>query len=60
MAELRCPSKKHGEVIDDHTVEVKCNSTFCGAGPGFVVLHQFDLVTGQLIQTRKYQEIRSK
>lgn len=61
MKELRCDSKKHGEIIDDHIVEIKCNSKFCGAEPGIVVLHQFNAVTGELIQTKSYKEmIRSK
>jgi hypothetical protein len=46
MAELRCDNKKHGEVIDDHTVEVLCNSQFCKLSPDEVVLHRFDLLTG--------------
>lgn len=46
MAEpLRCISKKHAEVIDDHTIEIKCSSRFCGAGRGIVILHRFDLIS---------------
>lgn len=45
--ELRCgEGKLYGVVVDDHTVEVKCNSRFCGSRPGVVVLHRFDLRTG--------------
>lgn len=44
---LRCSSKKHAEVINDHTIEVKCSSRFCGAGRGVVVLHRFDLISGK-------------
>jgi hypothetical protein len=60
MKELRCPSKKHGEVLDDHTVEVKCDSRFCGAAPGTVVLHKFDTRSNTLVETKQYKEIRSK
>lgn len=61
MRELRCSSKKHGVMIDDHTVEVKCDSRFCGAAPGIVVLHKFDLEKdGKLVETKRYKEIRSK
>lgn len=63
MLELRCPSKKHGVALDDHTVEVKCDSRFCGAGAGVIVLHVFDLSkpeSEQLVDTKRYREIRSK
>lgn len=55
MTDLRCGSKKHGETIDDHTVEVKCSSKFCGAGPGVVVLHRFDILSGDST-TRVYKD----
>lgn len=51
-ASLRCPSKKHAEVISDHVIEVKCSSRFCGAGRGVVVLHRFDLTTGETTTTK--------
>lgn len=60
MQELRCKAKKHGEVIDDHTVEVKCDSRFCGAKPGTIILHKFDLKTGLLVETNQFKEVRSK
>lgn len=53
--ELRCESKLHGITTDDGFVEVKCNSRFCGAGPGVVVLHKFDLHTGA-VKTTRYRE----
>lgn len=55
MLELRCRAKKHGEAVDDHTVEVKCSSVFCGAGPGKVVIHRFDLRSGE-VSTNVYRE----
>lgn len=57
--DLRCPSKKHGSVVDKDVVEVKCNSRFCGAKRGIIVLHRFDTVTGNLLGTKRYKEIRS-
>jgi hypothetical protein len=55
MTDLRCDSKKHGERVDDHTVEIKCSSRFCGAEPGVIVLHQFNLATGET-KTRRFKQ----
>ena len=52
--ELRCGPRLHATVIDDHTIEVKCNSRWCGAVDGIVVLHRFDLRTGA-VETSKYK-----
>ena len=41
-------------------LEIKCDSRFCGAKPGIVVLHRFDLATGDVVETQRYREIRSK
>jgi hypothetical protein len=55
--DLRCTSgKKFGEVINDHTVEIKCASPGCGAVPGqVVVIHRFDLLEGT-VTTRKFKQ----
>lgn len=53
--ELRCPHKLHGMVVSDDVLEVKCDSRFCGHTPGVVVLHQFSISTGELIQTRTFK-----
>lgn len=55
MKELRCPNKKHAE-LDDDKIEVKCNSRFCGAEPGVVVLHVFDSSTGELVATSRFKD----
>ena len=55
MAELRCPSKKHAELADG-LIEVKCNSRFCGARDGVVVLHRFDALTGDLVVTNQFKD----
>jgi hypothetical protein len=61
MKELRCAGNKlHGIIVDEDrpaagTLEVRCGSQFCGAGSGHVVLHRFDLGTGE-VTTREYLE----
>lgn len=55
---LRCPSKKHAELVSEDAVgviEVKCSSRFCGARRGRVILHQFDLKTGE-VGTRSFAD----
>lgn len=53
--DLRCPAKKHAE-LEDSILEVKCGSRFCGAGPGVVVVHRFDAITGELVETRQFKD----
>lgn len=62
MRDLRCESKKHGVLIEEGSglLEIKCDSRFCGNAPGIVVLHRFDLATGELVETKRYREIESK
>lgn len=55
MSELRCDHKLHGILVDDHTLETRCGSKFCGKAPGVVVIHRFDLRTGGFT-TRRYAE----
>lgn len=57
--DLRCSSKKHGE-LHDAVVEVKCDSRYCGAGPGVVVIHRFDATTGELVETRWFKNPRKE
>lgn len=56
--ELRCNAKKHGVLLDD-VIEVKCDSRFCGAKPGAIILHQFSRETGELVRTNEYREVTS-
>ena len=61
--ELRCNSKKHAVLIEEGSglLEVKCDSRFCGAASGVIVLHKFDLTTGKCVDTQRYNtRIRSK
>lgn len=53
--ELRCRNKLHG-VVNDGLLEFKCGSSFCGAGTGVVVIHQFDPITGALVNTKRYKD----
>lgn len=54
--DIRCPSKKHGELVEPLILEIKCNSRFCGAVDGAVVLHQFDASSGELVKTRIFKD----
>jgi hypothetical protein len=58
MTELRCAAKLHGH-LSANLVEIKCNSVFCGAQQGVVVLHQFSTVTGDLLATLVYRQPQS-
>jgi hypothetical protein len=55
MHELRCAKKLHG-ILDDGILEVKCNSRFCGAGEGIVVIHRFNTQTGELVSTNRFKD----
>lgn len=54
--DLRCPAKKHGVVIREGVVEIKCDSRFCRAEQGVTVLHRFDVTTGELVETVKFKD----
>lgn len=55
MQELRCDHKLFGILLDSNTLEVKCQSRFCGHERGTVALHRFDLRDGTLIETKVYK-----
>lgn len=58
MRELRCPGNiLHGLLVTsgEGIIEFRCRSKFCGKAPGVVVLHRFDLGTGELT-SRSYLE----
>lgn len=54
--ELRCGKRLHGVLTDDGVLEVSCRSALCGHVDGAVVIHRFDVETGQLLDTRKYKD----
>lgn len=55
--DIRCPGKKHLVTVTEcvGVVERKCDSRVCGAGRGQVVLHQWDLSTGELTRTTRFR-----
>lgn len=58
--ELRCPGNKlHGMIAGD-IIEVKCDSKFCGAKSGVVVLHKFNNSTGELVGTNRFKDPRKE
>lgn len=55
--ELRCGGTLHGILSEDHRyLEVKCKRRSCGSKRGIVVLHIFDIQTGELHQTKKFSD----
>ena len=57
--ELRCDGTMHGRLnAENLTLEVKCKRRKCGVQPGVVVLHTFDLRTGELIETKQFADPR--
>lgn len=57
MIELRCSGTMHGKLnIHDGKLEVKCGRRGCGAGRGVVVLHTFDINTGELVGTSRFAD----
>jgi hypothetical protein len=59
MDELRCPGTMHGRVSEDRKkLEVKCYRRGCGHAPGVVVLHTFDLESGEIESTRRFTDPR--
>ena len=53
--ELRCQSRMHAVLTDDGLLEVKCQSKYCGAGRGQIVLHYWDMATLELIETKRFK-----
>lgn len=55
MKDLRCDGTMHAKLDLDHgTIEVKCGRRRCGASKDVVVLHTFNLHTGEMIDTRRF------
>jgi hypothetical protein len=58
--ELRCDNRMHARFLPPETVEVKCDSRWCGAIPGHVVvLHRFNVRT-QETTTIRFQPVDGK
>lgn len=54
--QLRCDHRIHGIVREENRLEVKCTRRACGVVSGVVVLHYFDLTTGELVDTKKFSD----
>jgi hypothetical protein len=55
--DLRCPNGiKFADLVDPGVVEFKCRSDRCGAGGGTVVLHRFNAITGEFIETLRFAD----
>ena len=55
--ELRCDSSiLHGIMVGDGIIELPCRSRWCGKRPGVVVLHRFNINTGELLETLRFSE----
>lgn len=57
MIELRCGGTMHGKLdLEFLVLEVKCRHRRCGAKPGVVVLHTFNITSGDLVRTERYAD----
>lgn len=54
--ELRCPSRILHGVLHDGVLEVRCKSNRCGHAAGTIVIHRFDVLSGELVETNKYTD----
>lgn len=54
--DVRCQAGKLHAVLGDGWIEIRCHNKWCGHRPGTVVIHRFDVTTGELIQTKKYAQ----
>lgn len=56
--DLSCPHRSRHAVllVEEGVVEVKCDRSHCGAGRGRVVLHRFDVRTGELLETLRFMD----
>lgn len=55
--ELRCDSSiLHGIMVAEGVLELPCRSRWCGKRPGVVVLHRFNIQTGELVETLRFSE----
>ena len=55
---LQCPHRMRHAVLypEDHIVEIKCDRSHCGAGRGKVVLHRWNSITGEPLETLRFAE----
>lgn len=59
MIVLRCPHRKFGELIvpavNDAELAIACPSRWCGKRSGVVIIHSFNIKTGELVHTRQFR-----
>lgn len=53
--ELRCSEGKLFGIVVDGVLEVSCQSKFCRTQLGTMVIHRFDLATGNMLEDRRYR-----
>lgn len=56
--DLKCPHRARHAVLypEENFVEMKCDRSHCGAGRGRVVLHRWNLTTGEPMETLRFAE----
>ena len=54
--DLRCENGIKFAELDAGVLSVKCRSRLCGAKPGVVVIHEFDVVSGEKLRTRVFRD----
>lgn len=55
--ELRCDHGiLHGTIGEFGLIEFRCRSKRCGHEPGVIVIHKFNVLTGQMVQTSLFAE----
>lgn len=54
MVDLRCV-RKHAE-LNDGLIEIRCRSVHCGFRAGILVIHKFDSLTGELLETNRFRD----
>jgi hypothetical protein len=60
MHELRCDNGILFGIVEERFLDVKCRSRRCGHEAGVVVIHRFDLGSGDLQGTRKFKDPTKK
>lgn len=54
--DLRCSSGIKFAELEGDVLSVKCRSRICGAERGTVVIHEFDIRSGQELRTRIFRD----
>lgn len=58
--DLRCDTTLHGRLTDNRWLEVKCNRRACGYVKGMVLIHTIDIITGEVVSTRRFAEPKNQ